>query len=124
MHELSVTQHMLEIVVRHAEQAQAARITDIHLVIGQLSSFIDESIQFYWDTLSSGTLAEGAQLHFERVPAQVECTECGQRSTLTESAQGCLACGSLNVRVVAGEEFYVRAIQVQAADEIEQEATA
>lgn len=124
MHELSVTQHILEIVVRHAEQAQAVRITDIQLVIGQLSTFIDESIQFYWDALSRGTLAEGAQLHFERVPAQVECKECGQHSALAESAQGCLACGSLNVRIVAGEEFYVRAIQVQTADEVEQETKA
>jgi hydrogenase nickel incorporation protein HypA/HybF len=119
MHELPITQHILEIVLRHAEQANALRVTDIYLVIGQLSSFIDESIQFYWDALSRGTQAEGAQLHFERVAAEVICQVCGVRSPLAEVGQGCPQCGSLRVKVVAGEEFYVRAIRVQTADEVE-----
>jgi hydrogenase nickel incorporation protein HypA/HybF len=119
MHELPVTQHILEIVLRHAEQANASRVTDIYLVIGQLSSFIDESIQFYWDALSRGTQAESAQLHFERVRAEVVCQVCGVRSPLAEIGQGCPQCGSLRVKVVAGEEFYVRAIRVQTADEVE-----
>jgi hydrogenase nickel incorporation protein HypA/HybF len=123
MHELPITQHILEIVLRHAEQAKALRVTDIYLVIGQLSSYVDESIQFYWDTLCRGTVAEGAQLHFEAVKAEVECQACGARSAWTEIAQGCPECGSLRVKVVAGEEFYVRAIRVQEADEVEKSKT-
>lgn len=119
MHELPITQHLLEIVLRHAEQAGAARVTDIYLVIGQLSSYVDELIQFYWDTLCRGTVAEGAQLHFEHIQAEVECQACGMHSAWGEIGQGCPNCGSLRVKVIAGEEFYVRAIRVQTADEVE-----
>jgi hydrogenase nickel incorporation protein HypA/HybF len=67
MHELSVTQSILEIALRHSHEGH--RITDLYLVIGQLSSMIDESVQFYWNIISEGTGAQGAMLHFRRVPA-------------------------------------------------------
>ena len=52
MHELPVTESVLEIALRHAKGAGAERITNIYLVIGQLSSIVDDSIQFYWDIVS------------------------------------------------------------------------
>ncbi len=120
MHELPITQHILEIVLRHAEAARATRVTDVYLVIGQLSSYVDESVQFYWDALARGTLAEGAQLHFEPVKAEVECQACGARSAWSQIAAGCPRCGDLRLKAVAGEEFYVRAIRVQEPDEVEE----
>ena len=49
MHELPVAQSILDIAIRNGTQANARRVTDIFLVIGELSSLVDESIQFYWD---------------------------------------------------------------------------
>jgi len=58
MHELAVTEGLLEICLRHAEEARAKRVTDLYLVIGELSSIVDDSIQFYWEMISLDTLAE------------------------------------------------------------------
>ena len=55
MHELPVTQSILDIAVNQAKAVNAARITDVHLVIGQLASIVDDSVQFYWDFVSQGT---------------------------------------------------------------------
>jgi len=114
MHELSITQSILEIALRHGEQAQASKITDLYLVIGQLSSVIDESVQFYWDMIAEGTLAQGASLHFERIPARLECQACGQTYTLEgNQLDGCPACESLEVKVVAGKEFRLESIEIE-----------
>ena len=70
MHELSITQSVLSIVTEHAERADAGKVTAINLVVGELTGFVDDSIQFYFDMLSPGTLAEGARLSIRRDPAQ------------------------------------------------------
>ena len=62
MHELAVTEEILRVALEHAERAQATRITDIHLVIGTLSTVVDDSVQFYFDFLSPETIAAGAKL--------------------------------------------------------------
>ena len=75
MHELSVTQSILEISLRHASDANARKITNLYLVVGQLATIVDDSVQFYWDMISEGTIAEGATLHFKRLPAKLICLE-------------------------------------------------
>lgn len=113
MHELSITQSILEIALRHGKQAQATKITDLHLVIGQLSSVVDDSVQFYWDMITEGTPAEGSKLHFTRIPARLECRECGQPYTLEgNQLDGCPACESIKVTVIAGKEFQLESIEI------------
>jgi hydrogenase nickel incorporation protein HypA/HybF len=114
MHELSVTESLLEIALRHGQGAGARRITDLYLVVGQLSSIIDESVQFYWDFVAKETLAEGAALHFRRVPAEFLCLECLKRYAPGEADFACPGCGSQRVQVAAGEEFYLESIGVEA----------
>jgi len=112
MHELPIAESILEIATRHAEQAGAQRITDIHLVIGQLSSIVDESISFYWDIVSNATVAEGAELHFRRIQTEMLCLDCNQHYHPGEANLACPDCQSAKVKVIAGEEFSLEAIEV------------
>ncbi len=113
MHELSVTEDILRIANNHAAQAGATRITAIHLVIGEIASFIDDSIQFYFDILSPGTLAEGAQLVFHRIPTRFRCRACGQEFQPEGNDWRCPQCGALGGEVIAGKEFFVESIEVE-----------
>lgn len=115
MHELAVTESILEITLRHAAEAGATRVTDLHLVVGELSSIVDDSVQFYWDFVSEGTPAAGATLHFRRVPARLLCLACGHDYSPRETLP-CPACGSDRVQVTAGEEFYLESIDVDRAE--------
>jgi hydrogenase nickel incorporation protein HypA/HybF len=114
MHELSVTQSILDIALRHAKRAQARRILSINLVIGDLTGFVDDSIQFYFDFLSKDTLAQDAQLNFERIAPRARCHACGAEYTPPDSRLWtCPECDALGGDVVAGREFSVSSIEIE-----------
>ncbi len=113
MHELAVTESILKLALDHADKAGAGRITDLHIVVGQLSSIVDDSVQFYWDLVSEGTAAQGAKLHFRRVPTELLCLDCSTRYSPTQDDLACPHCHSIHVKVVAGEEFYLEAIDAE-----------
>jgi hydrogenase nickel incorporation protein HypA/HybF len=112
MHELAVTESILDIAQKHAIQAQAARVTDIYIVMGKLSSMVDDSIQFYWDMISQDTMCVGAKLHFNRIPAKLVCLSCGNNYNIDDGLTPCPQCSSTQVKVISGEEFWVDSIEI------------
>ena len=113
MHELSVTESLLKISVEQAEKAKAQRVTDLHIVIGDLASMVDDSIQFYWDIIAKGTIAEQATLHFRRVPAELQCHTCSSRYQPTEKELICPNCHGIDAKIISGEEFFLESIDVE-----------
>ncbi len=113
MHELAITQGLLDLVLAHAARAGGGRVTGVHVVSGELSGIMDDSVQFYWDTLSEGTPAAGARLHFRRVPLAFTCLACDSRFVAGGESYACPRCGSPRVRVASGREFDLEAIDLE-----------
>ena len=116
MHELAVTESILQIVLQSAEENGAKKVTDISLTIGALSSIVNDSVQFYWDHISKGSIAEEAKLHFNRILAKLKCLSCGNEFQLIEELTPCPNCHSINLQIIAGEEFQVDAIEIEKED--------
>ncbi|HEY3345511.1 MAG TPA: hydrogenase maturation nickel metallochaperone HypA [Anaerolineaceae bacterium] len=112
MHELAVTESILSIATDHAQKANATSVTGIYLVLGRLSTIVDDSVQFYWDALAEGTICQGAQLHFERVPARLACLDCGATYEIKDELIPCPQCSGSRVKVISGDEFRVDSIEV------------
>jgi hydrogenase nickel incorporation protein HypA/HybF len=113
MHELAVTESIMNIAIKHAQKVEAARVTDLYLVIGRLSSIIDDSIQFYWDIVSENTICQGAKLHFQRVPAEMTCLSCGEQYVLEGDLAPCPKCSSAQIKVSSGEQFFLDSIEIE-----------
>jgi hydrogenase nickel incorporation protein HypA/HybF len=118
MHELMLTQSILDTALRHARQAQAVRVTDLYFVAGPFSDITAESVQFYWDQISPGTLCAGAQLHFDREPAQLKCRECDHIFALMDDRTVCPRCNSDRVQVISGFDFRLDSIEIASANEV------
>lgn len=113
MHELGITEQLLSLTLRHAEEAGAVRVIRLNLVVGEFSSVVDESLQFYWGMLAEDTIAADAELHFERVPGRMTCDDCGEAFPFTAYKGQCPHCGGASVHVSDGKQFQLESIEVE-----------
>jgi len=120
MHELPVVQSLLELTLDHAARHNARRVVALNLVIGQLSSIVDDCIQFYWDILTKDTIAAGARLNFERISARFHCRDCGAEFAFDESSLICPQCNGFHVDLIQGDEFRLESIDIEEAPRSEE----
>jgi len=113
VHELAVTQRVLDIALEKAKEAQANRVAAINLVIGEMSSIADDCMQFYFDFLSQDSPASGATLSFKRIPTQLGCRRCGHSFALNSPPWKCPQCEQWDVEIQAGQELYIDSIEVE-----------
>lgn len=67
MHELGLTENLLRQAEGQATKAHAKKIRALNIVLGDAAGVSEESVRFYFDSLSPGTMAEGAALNFKPV---------------------------------------------------------
>jgi hydrogenase nickel incorporation protein HypA/HybF len=113
MHELAITQSMLNLVLEQAEKAGAMEVGRINLVIGEMSGVVEECVKFYFDFISKGTLAEKAALSFLMVPTMARCRDCNESFELKEFDWACPYCQGNNMEIVAGKELFLESIEVE-----------
>jgi hydrogenase nickel incorporation protein HypA/HybF len=119
---MTVTQTLLNMVLA---QAAGRVVTDVRVRVGVMSSMVPDSVAVFFDYLSRGTVAEGAQLHFETVPLEITCQACGARLDLTPwtgqrpqimmaqaLTRGC-RCGSRELRPTGGLGFDLISLEVE-----------
>jgi len=110
MHELSLTQNILDIALRSAGEK---RILRVNLLIGQFSDEREESIRFYWNDLAKDTTARDARLIFQRVDAEMKCLECGVIFHPEEETSLCPSCQSHRLHLLSGDDVKLESIDVE-----------
>lgn len=113
MHELAVTQSILEYSLKEAKARNAAKIKAIRLRMGPFTGLYPECIQMYLDVLAEGTIAEGAKIEAEVLPLKVLCRDCGAESEITRRSIACPHCGSLRLKILSGKEFMIYSLEVE-----------
>jgi len=115
MHELPVVNSIFNLCMKHAAANNATKVVSIKLVVGEVSDLRDEWIQRYFDYLSKGTMAEGAQLRIERVPLVMRCKTCSEsfHVNLRDGRQvECPHCKGTSLEYVSGREYRVESMEV------------
>ena len=111
MHELPVVLDIVRVMEEEAEKSGFHKIDQIHLVIGELSSIVDESVQMYFEIAAKDSPCEGAKLIFEHRPAMLKCERCGMEFP-HEKSFTCPGCGGDSALIKGtGREFYIRSFE-------------
>ncbi|ADL67712.1 hydrogenase nickel insertion protein HypA [Thermoanaerobacterium thermosaccharolyticum DSM 571] len=113
MHELSITESIVNMVSDEVKKRNINKVTKINIVLGELTGFEEDSIKFYFDVLSEGTPLYGAILNFKRVKAEFKCRNCGMIYNRENFTFKCPYCGSSGVLIEKGKELYIDSIDVE-----------
>ena len=113
MHEFGITENIVKIALDKANEVEAARISQINLVVGELTGFSPDSILFYFDFFSKDTIAEKATLHFESPPARFRCRNCSTNFFSKDSKWDCPECHSRSIEILGGRELYIESLEVE-----------
>ncbi len=108
MHELSLTQEIVDYVEHRARPQSVIRVV---LEIGVLSGVEVDAVRFCFEVCRQGTLLEGAELTVIEVPGRGRCLDCGVERDLADFLTPC-RCGAYPVECLSGEELRIKAMEV------------
>ncbi|MBV9846785.1 MAG: hydrogenase maturation nickel metallochaperone HypA [Kutzneria sp.] len=108
MHELAITQSIVEAVV---DRLGEARIASVRLEIGTLSGVVPDSVRFCFDLVTEGTTLAGARLEIDQPGGRARCRSCAEEFSSDDPIMLC-ACGSADLDVIAGQELTITAVEV------------
>lgn len=110
MHELSITQSLVDAVSERVGDRHVERVT---LVVGRLSGVVADSVLFCFDLCTSGTSLDGAVLDIVEAAGEGRCRSCGAEVELVDFFGMC-PCGSADIEVTSGQQLTIREVEVAA----------
>lgn len=114
MHEITLCQNAVEIMLKFGRKNNARRITAVWMNIGALSCVEPEALQFCFELVCRETLAEGCVLHLDTPLAQSRCHDCqNDFRLLRPDVLLCPECGGRNVRVIADDGMKIKRIEIE-----------
>ncbi len=112
MHELGITQNIVEIAERTAREHGGRMIRSVTVEIGMLSGVVPEAVAFCFDACSRGTMLEGARLNIETIPGRGRCPQCSTEQEIDNTSFACESCGALGLERISGEELRIKELEV------------
>jgi hydrogenase nickel incorporation protein HypA/HybF len=113
MHEMSVAQNIIDIVIQHLPNDNAHRVRNVNVKIGKMAGIVPESLEFSFQVIASDTPGmRDAVLNMHFVPLIIHCRNCHTESELDEPFFICPACNGTQVNILSGTELQVTDIEV------------
>jgi hydrogenase nickel incorporation protein HypA/HybF len=106
MHEVGIIESTLEVIRREAARHGALGVERVVMRIGAISGVEPEALRFAFEAVTSDSIAAGAELEIELVPARAHCRECREDFTVDAGfIFSCPRCHGLSGDVRSGREL-------------------
>ncbi|WP_204103263.1 MULTISPECIES: hydrogenase maturation nickel metallochaperone HypA [Spirulina sp. CCY15215] len=113
MHEVSLMEQTLEIAIAYAQEQNATRIHHLKMQIGEISGVVPDALNFAFDVVTRGTIAEGATLKIEMVSILCHCPDCDRNFHPVDTyIYECPDCQHLSAKIVSGREIELSSLEV------------
>jgi hydrogenase nickel incorporation protein HypA/HybF len=111
MHEMSIAESVLGIVEDTARRGGLAHVSTVRLEIGALAAVETRALHFCFDSITRGSLAEGAQLVIDELPGAAWCFGCNDAVAIASRVDACPRCGGVRLQVTGGTDMRVKDIR-------------
>lgn len=112
MHEVSIMQSALDVALEHATRQGATKIHQIKLCVGESSGVVSEALEFAFDVVVEGTIAQGAKLEVDYLPVVCYCPACNLEFQPTDLFYECPQCHQISTSVLRGNLLELVSLEV------------
>lgn len=112
MHEMALCEGILQLIEDAARRERFGRVRRVRLEIGGLACVEPAALRFGFDVVMRGSLAEGADLVIERVPARAFCFDCAGDVEIGARLDPCPRCGGARLAPTGGDEMRIKDLEV------------
>ncbi len=113
MHEVSLLENVIALIEEQCRLAPFTRVRVIRLQLGALGPAEPDSLRFCFDAVILGTIAEGAELDIDIIPAQARCPACQRTTALDDRFDACPICTYPERHIVVGHELRLAELEVE-----------
>jgi hydrogenase nickel incorporation protein HypA/HybF len=113
MHEVSIMAEAVRVAVDTAKASGASRVQTLRLRVGTLSGAVPEALRFAFDVVGRDTIAEGASLEIETVPAACWCETCRAEFACEDFLNECPRCRNVSGELRRGRELEIAAVELE-----------
>jgi hydrogenase nickel incorporation protein HypA/HybF len=107
MHELALSESIVDLVVSRARQEHIARVSRVIVEIGIAASVEPQALEFCFSITAEDTVATGAELVIDVIGLQASCEDCGDQYAPATVISPCPSCGSFARKILTGRELRV-----------------
>ena len=112
MHEMSIAEGIREVIEASARQNGFARVTRVRLEVGRFSGVEREALEFCFDAVMRGSVAEAAELQIIDIPGQAMCFDCEKLVEIEHRLDPCPNCGGVRLLPQGGDELRIKDMEV------------
>lgn len=112
MHEMSICESIVSVIEQQAVAQSFAKVNRVRLEIGPLAGVELEALNFSFDVVTRGGIAEGAALEVIEMPVTGWCMPCAGPVKVQQRYDACPDCGSYQIQITGGEELRIKDMEV------------
>ncbi len=112
MHEMSICEGILNVLEAEAKTQEFTKVKRVILDIGVLAGVETHALEFSFEVVMHGSVAEGAKLEINEIEALAWCMQCAETVTIEQHYDPCPGCGSYQLQVSSGDEMKIKELEV------------
>lgn len=112
MHEMALCEGIRSVLEDQARTHNVTRIKTVRVEIGRFAGVEKPALEFAFDVVMRGSVAQGAQLVMIDLPGRAMCYDCMEDVEINERLDPCPKCGGGKLMPMGGDEMRIKDLEV------------